>query len=521
VNLKARLVEWIVASLLVVTIAQTMTALAETAASNANWGDIASVLSLPPTLTPGNGFTGPTAQPDAISPNDRYGNEPAIAKWDVVPFQTFDGQFNIGVVAFDIAGIDHVEFSVNGSGWTTVRSMTLNPQTGVVEYWVIIQAKDFAQDGPIEVRAVAYPNVGIPTVLNSLTLYANAGHTLPSPPLYVSGDAGEDSNPGTNDLPLATLSRALDEVQDGGQIIILSPGRYAVDLTKARSMRRRADIQRWITIQPADGLPPHQVIISQAKRGVIYPNINRLHFMGVDFDFHTIVEIYMQPTYQIWFDKCRWYDSVGVGAQYPFFMSQISGNESPQGSYVTDSVAEDMFYGFIGQAMVRNCQIRGIFSDALLNSQLIINVVVEGLIGDVGMAKFKAHPDVLQLFGKHLNVIAYGITATDISGAQDLFLDKTGSQFRNMAFVNLKFRNREGEGPPFSQMCSASENVLYQNVQWDNQRMEFRTDFTGRSKYTARNVVFRSCRLSPLTWRRYINGAVPPGVQFLNCEMSQ
>lgn len=114
-------------------------------------------------LEPGSGFTAPTPQPPAIG-SGAGADAKAIARWDVVPYQTFDDLFEIGVVAFHINGIDRVEFSLDGGPWTAVKEMTLNPRTNVVEYWVALDAAR-SPDGPVEVRAIAYPKKGVPRVL--------------------------------------------------------------------------------------------------------------------------------------------------------------------------------------------------------------------------------------------------------------------------------------------------------------------------------------------------------------------
>src|SRR5690606_33560784 len=51
----------------------------------------------------------------------------AIARWDVVPFQTFSGTMNVGIVAFHINGISKVDFEIGGKTYT-VTEATLNPQ---------------------------------------------------------------------------------------------------------------------------------------------------------------------------------------------------------------------------------------------------------------------------------------------------------------------------------------------------------------------------------------------------------
>lgn len=120
-----------------------------------------------PVLEPGPGFRGPTSQPPAAGDASMLGYDAkAIARWDVVPYQTFDGVFEIGVVAFHMRGIDRVEFSVDGGDWEPVRNMTVNPRTQVEEYWVKLDASLFDDDGPVEVRAIIYPTVGIPRVLD-------------------------------------------------------------------------------------------------------------------------------------------------------------------------------------------------------------------------------------------------------------------------------------------------------------------------------------------------------------------
>ncbi len=89
-----------------------------------------------------------------------------IARYDVVPYQRIsEGEtFNAGVVAFSKGGIDRVEFSISGQGYTggskVADEMTYNPRTGVVEYWVPLSASEFTSDGPIEIEATVYGNDG-------------------------------------------------------------------------------------------------------------------------------------------------------------------------------------------------------------------------------------------------------------------------------------------------------------------------------------------------------------------------
>ena len=96
-----------------------------------------------------------------------------------MPQQVIDGPFPIGVVAFHMNEIDRVEFSADNGPWVSVDEMVYDPRTEVWEYTVLFDPEAFV-DGEVEVRAIAYPEVGTPRVLEPLTLYANAEDWSPS-----------------------------------------------------------------------------------------------------------------------------------------------------------------------------------------------------------------------------------------------------------------------------------------------------------------------------------------------------
>src|SRR5262249_17949540 len=158
----------------------------------------------------------------------------AIARWDVVPYQTIVEQttptFNVGVVAFHIAGIERVAFSLEGGPWTDVTSMELNPEAGVVEYFATIDASDFSSDGPIEVRATAYPKAaapqaqgtaaypggGDPRVLKSLFLYVDAGPAATPIARYCSPSGSDSTGDGSVGNPYASPWRAAKAIETAG-----------------------------------------------------------------------------------------------------------------------------------------------------------------------------------------------------------------------------------------------------------------------------------------------------------------
>ncbi len=195
-------------------------------------------------------------------------------RWDVVPYQTFTDTFNVGVVAFDSAGIDHVSFSVNGGAWTDVSTMSVNPTTNVNEYWATLKASNL-NDGPLEVRAIAYPKVGVPRVLQGATdsgngevsmfLNANAGGTLTNLVRYVS-PTGDDANDG--------LTAQTPKLHHERGRVIASP---ITSPTAGRSICHGGDLyavlsavwntnssttNQWMTVTAAPGVDRSQVIIA-------------------------------------------------------------------------------------------------------------------------------------------------------------------------------------------------------------------------------------------------------------------
>ncbi|MGP1308679.1 MAG: dockerin type I domain-containing protein, partial [Phycisphaerales bacterium] len=65
-------------------------------------------------LVPGSGFWGPIADPGVVGdPNGYGGDAKAAARWNAIPGQFISGDFNVGVVAFHMSGINRVEFTAN------------------------------------------------------------------------------------------------------------------------------------------------------------------------------------------------------------------------------------------------------------------------------------------------------------------------------------------------------------------------------------------------------------------------
>ena len=488
-----------------------------------------------PVLQPGAGFSGPTAQPPAVgNPHLRGYDAKAIARWDVVPYQDFDGQFHIGVVAFHMNGIDRVEFSVDGGPWTPVYEMKLNPRTDVWEYTATLDATLFA-DGQVEVRAKVYPrNAGEVRVLggelteesmssgtHSMLVFANPSKTEPDR-VYVAL-SGDDSNSGEEDAPVRTLTEAVYRVSDGGEVIILEAGTYEPPSRRGP----RINNERYLTIRSADTLDRKDVTLAFASRQGARPEILRLKLQGVTFDYGFIGQLYQ-------LDKYTWLDDVLLTDSRSWAPSSADQNLQPiRGSYwVTNSRAEDILYGFTDGDLVRNTEYYKISGDVLQNSGLVINASIDRVDGTV----LGHHTDVYQMFGGRENLIVYGLQATNLIDTQTLFLEPTfrsapGSAIHTLedaAFVDFSAQNsfvtprqiRMG-GPAWSQMLSRFDHVLFKNVALPNQRFILRDDITSNQEWGATNVVFDSCTLFPVTYDSYVNGEAPDGTMFIDCRPAE
>lgn len=177
----------------------------------------------PPTLSVGSGFSGSTITPSQIGSVE----ERTVAKWNVVPQQDITGEFNIGVIAYHLDGIDRVEISANDGPWSVIPAPSYNPRTECVEYWAVLDTIGLA-DGPIELRAIAYPVSGKPYVLQGgLTNDEKIDEMI----LY-------SNNNDTYSFPVVELAAGIHNLNP-----IALP------------------TQGWLTIRPAPGVSKDQVII--------------------------------------------------------------------------------------------------------------------------------------------------------------------------------------------------------------------------------------------------------------------
>lgn len=446
----------------------------------------------------------------------------AIARWDVVPYQTFSTTMNVGVVAFHINGIQKVSFSVNGASPKDVTAMTLNPETNVVEYWIPLKASDYP-DGQIEIRATVYPTIGIPRVLQgpvqnntgtnttttngeqSMWLFANAGGGLHEDLIYVKPSTGSDTNSGTQSSPVKTLIQAFTLAKlgnkDGARIILTEAGRYNPD-RESMSSSLTFNNTRWVTVEPASNVTREQVeIVGTGEIDRLLPRVQKIHWKNLTFRTDTYAYMNEATATHEWYDHSLILSIAHDPEDWVHWRATI---------YATDSRAEGSAYGFIGAELVRNCVVKNTF-DAYQRSQLVINSSIERQRQSAEAALH--HPDFYQSWGEMRNVILYGITGDDIDGTQVIFINQPLAEGPNMtdaAFVNWNVKTYDSNGgPPWSQLQGPMNNVYFKNVNIPNQKMVFRTDGdpAALNHFEPTNVVFEGCRFNA-----YLPVQIPAGV---------
>ncbi len=441
-----------------------------------------------PLLHPGTGFSGATPQPPAIG-SGTGSDATAIARWDVIPYQTMKSDFEVGVVAFHIAGIDRVDFCANGGAWYSSTQMSLNPRTKVWEYYGILPSSEFPTDGLVEIRAIAYPVVGIPRVLPSMYVYSNVHGTYAEVEKFVSTAGNDTTGDGTQSKPWHSINKAISAVGDGGTITIIGAGEYPVS-----SQSQTLVNSRWLTIRSGAGLTSSDVsIVPASGMTEVRPKVHRVRWQGVGFDFSKMYQVYPEPTDDIWFDQARFFDSAGWTHQ--MLMQPVRSTDAVAGVYATGSTATNMLYGFIDFTLVRDCTMNKLSGDALSSTRLVVNTSVTEL-SNLVIPSF--HSDLCQHFGTWENFIMYGVKGTNLIGIQSIFDDHTSSTFKDCAFVNFLADNNSGN-PPFSQLCSPHDHVLFINVTLLGQLMDMRDDLAAPETFTAKNVLFENCLMYRLS----------------------
>ncbi|HLP80052.1 MAG TPA: PKD domain-containing protein [Acidobacteriota bacterium] len=412
-----------------------------------------------PLLSPGFGWNGAvTVAAPVGDPNSYAYSATAIAHFDVVPYQTFNKTFNVGVVAFHANDIANVSFSVNNGPWVAVKEMTYNPQTGVIEYWVTLDAATFAKDGPVEVRAIAYPNVGIPRILQgttgpkesqSLFLNANAGQTLQHNVKYVSKNGNDANDCSTIDTPCATIARAINASSfngtgssvDGSEIR-LSEGYWTLPTLPGEPWwtPRFYTENQWLTFTSDERSNPNLVKIDGIEGAWEGPGLwlklVRLHNL-------TLVG-YVSKIAGINFPQYIWFDHMSQGFEDPAAtcgnIQQLHG-WNYAGSYFTDVYMDNMGDGPRDAILARNVFANRTGGGHSSGTATVINYTVKTIYGStytipgVGCTTPDYHGDVYFMYARQNDTILYNIDVLPGSRVSTRGIVVAG---HNSAIINVK-----------------------------------------------------------------------------------
>ncbi len=383
-----------------------------------------------------------------------------IARWDVVPYQriNFGETLNLGVVAFSKEGIDRVEFLISGQGYSggikTATEMSLNPQTGVWEYWVPLSASEFSSDGVINVEAVVYGEdggmrdknsfsggVNLDPGLNTLVLNVNPQMTLMQSEVWVNASGGNDNNPGTRDQPLATIGRAVRNLRDmgnngNGGIVWLSPGIHNMNSSGSGNVYNDNE---WITIKPVV-LGRDKTILQTSDKTLSH--VKKIKVEGIKIkrmDFGDYAMLFQPPSLfqnvSVWIDNC---EIEGLGREVQ--EQRIMGNVK---AYYTNSHIHDTRFPTDMGILARSLNLTQVGEDAFRNMPLIVNCNVDDIDRGNNTAR---HPDVWQwVYSPEMNeenIIAYNLRASNctyqgISNNNAIVGGQPSLIGKNIAFVNV------------------------------------------------------------------------------------
>jgi hypothetical protein len=246
--------------------------------------------------------------------------------------------------------------------------MTINPSTGVSEYWVTLRGQDFP-DGAVEIRAIAYPkSAGKPRLLAgayqasasapppqngeySMFAWANFGGTLDRDARYVSATGDDAAGDGSANNPYRTLSRAAQAIQAqygscDNAIIYCLPGEYDFEMKWGFTAAKAND--RYITITTAPGILREQVVIEEAR-----PKTARIRLNNVSIKTNDAGNFYTGFTdlrAVLWLDNCFVTTKNGRYGSTQKVLSTCT-------PYVTESVWHDAPDGPTDAVLVRNSTI--------------------------------------------------------------------------------------------------------------------------------------------------------------------
>lgn len=424
-------------------------------------------------LVPGSGWTGATNIPSPNGSPGQYGYDAnVIAHWDHVPYQDAEGTINIGLLAYHLSGIQKVSFSVNNGPWIDVTSSSFNPETGIDEYWVVINESLFPSNfaGNVEVRAIAYPNVGTPKVLqgtsvirhdSSMIVSVDRANTLSDNVAYVTVTGNDGNNCLTLATACRTIIRAMNAVAIAGNLdgaeVRLGEGTWTLPSSSGFSTPTR-----FFTLTSIAGTNRDNIIINSYASGspTSKYRLSRLSLIrGAGFYY---------PIGEIWIDNSKIYKPtpwlVSDGA---YEAGDMLGYASPTGgneyhAYYTDIYINNTGHGPSNLILGRNIIAENTNDGHASGTQTLINYWIYNVL-----QLPPAHADYYQFYANYDDIIIKGGGNVQVPGSS-IASRGLATSSGGLIDVAIDGINLNWNGWVFSICGSQVNNVIIKNSYFAN-----------------------------------------------------
>jgi hypothetical protein len=418
----------------------------------------------PPSIVAGASWGGVTSTPSDVGSGTGLGYlaTPA-ARWTDVPKQTRTGTIRVGVVAFHCQGIAKVEIAADGGAWTEITTPSVNPDTGVYEYWATFDCSSVS-DKEVEFRARVWPNTRgkvrvlqgafqssytsevVRTGMHSFYVWTNTSNTYDTVNYYVDSVSGNDTTgTGTIGNPYQTIEKVTKRLtEDGAELGGNNRDAYGATIWCAAGTYypkwNHTDFpfvwvqsfDRWLTVRPKVGVSRASVIIDNTSAYESRVNLLRFKDVTVKGDgTNGIGATCANAADNVWFDGCDCYSPAGRGTYTAFGFVQIGR------PWVTDCLWRDQRDGPKECKLCRGTTIERIAGDVFENGECLLNITCDD-VEDTGAHGY--HSDFFQIYrpgADESNLILYGARVSNADGAQGFFFKEAEvNSVKDSAFVN-------------------------------------------------------------------------------------
>ena len=392
-----------------------------------------------------------------------------VARFDVVPYQRIKNgsSFKIGVVAFSKPGIQKVELSASGQGYSggtkTVTQMSLNDQTNTWEYWTTFSASEFTGNGAVTITSRITDNNDNTRDLTLAMIVEGASAFTPVT-AWVSPIGSNTTCVVNNEsLPCQNIAGAISKIQtanggnSNGAIIYLEEGTYSAASTSASTTNE------WLTITKDDTANKDNVIINAGQLATGYLKYDDITLQSQGSGLYVADD----SSTRLWTNNCR-----RIGSGYDLADSNPVHLSDENNHYSTNDYTYDVDFAYRRAALVRGAEIVKVGNDAFQNTSMVVNATFTDQGNSHGW-----HADAYQVFSLDENSppannrIIYNYKATDLH-YQGIFARSDYGQATDNAFVNVLMEMREPAMENESGALSYASHSFYQTwdhlIMWNN-----------------------------------------------------